>query len=742
MKAGPSTISGMTWLGRTVPLAAATMVALTAVRPLAQEREAVPAFPTMAEAITVDVVVVDKDGRPVKGLEKTDFTLLEDGRPQAIVAFEPRLLTPIGGDAAAEAPDTGVATNENPPAAGGRTLAFLIDDVGIEPVHMAYVAKALSAWLATKADPRDEVTLLTTSGDAWWSDEIGRGREDLLAVLGRIKGRKDSSTARDWMSDWEASRIDTYEDATGARTASAGAVAAPQLGPPTTPPPTAAGHGPGDLLGRVVARWGAAGACAGCNSCASCVQARARELVRISTRRTQAVLSAVERLSRGLSGSRGRKSIVIVSDGFIHDQQLAGFDRAIDASQRGNTAAYFVDARALEGPQGYGVTLAVPVSAGDMALMGMEHDELEAGGTTYVASATGGTTIRNTNDLLGGLERVADESSAYYLLGYQPEKTPDGKWHKLEVRVDRKGVSVRARRGYSATSLPTPALPAPPRTKKGEPKEPTRALDPAATVTAAQDAIPIRLAPYLLEADAKGMVRVLVALEVDTSKLTFERVADERKSALDVTLVGVSRDQGKLFPIDERLQLEINAKAVGGWFTFTRELRLPAGVAQVRALVREVSSRHAGTVAERIEVPDVGQPRLSTPLLTDRLETLPGGHKRLTPVAHRRFAPRGSLYCAYHAYGLTDSEGRATLQVTGAHTLQAVGGVVVSASPPTTIAVDLAGEISRTLVLPLEGLATGDYDLILDVVDNATGRSLVERQRFSVEAPKTASKGE
>ena len=60
---------------------------------------------------------------------------------------------------------------------------------------------------------------------------------------------------------------------------------------------------------------------------------------------------------------------------------------------------------------------------------------LETAGTEYVAVATGGSTIRDTNDLLGGLTRLADESSTYYLLGYQPEKPRDGRWHKLEVKV-------------------------------------------------------------------------------------------------------------------------------------------------------------------------------------------------------------------------------------------------------------------------------------------------------------------
>ena len=644
-------------------------------QPFAQENPPVPAFPAQAEAITVDVVVVDKDGHPVKGLEKSDFTLLEDGRPQAITAFEPRALAPLPADSPTSEPlNSGVVTNETPVTGGGRTLAFLIDDLGMETIngHMTDVRKALANWLTTKADPRDEVTLLTTSGKAWWSDEVGGGREDLLAVLARIKGQK---LRKVW-------------------TDSFGQPAAPTDAPSSVMPTLVGDEDP----------------------------------------HTRDMLAAVERLSRGLAGSRGRKAIVIVSDGFTRDQDTAWFDSAIDASQRGNTAVYFVDARGLEGPPGYGADLSAPIPAGDMALRAMERQELAVAGASYVAAATGGITIRNTNDLLGGLERVADESSAYYLLGYQPENAASEKWHKLEVKVDRKGVTVRARRGYSTVPLAAPApLPEPGK---------TRPLDPAATVAAPQDAIRVRMAPHLMEADAKGMVRVLVALEVDTSRLAFEGAGHLRKVAVDVTLVGVSRDDGKLFLVDERLQLEMDTKAVGGWYTFTRQIRLPPGVAQLRALVRDVSTGHAGAVSQRIEIPKIDIPRLSTPLLTERLETLPNGRTRLAAVAHRRFTPRGALFCAYSAYGLNDSEGRVTLKVTGAYTLQAVGGPVVGSAPPTTIAVSLDGGLTRTLVLPLYKLAAGDYDLTVEVVDAASGRNLVERERFSVEAVTAAKQGE
>ena len=72
--------------------------------------------------------MVDKAGRPVSGLEKSDFTLLEDGRPQPIVAFEERRLAqPGSGDEQVTSSDGLTATNEHPAARQGRTFAFVLD---------------------------------------------------------------------------------------------------------------------------------------------------------------------------------------------------------------------------------------------------------------------------------------------------------------------------------------------------------------------------------------------------------------------------------------------------------------------------------------------------------------------------------------------------------------------------------------------------------------------------------------
>ena len=599
--------------------------------------------------------------------------------------------------------------------------------------------KAIAGWLNDKADPRDEVTLMTTSGDAWWSDRVGRGRSDLLAVLSRVRGKRPRQPAAEWMSDWEAYRIAVYEDPTGAAAASEGiesSGARPAAGPGSTSGAAARVPNPlGRIIDRVLSRWQTP------TKNRLLVLARAMELYYSVTHRIESVLSAVERLSRGLAGARGRKSIFVFSEGFLNDTHQSGFERAIDASQRGNTAVYFIDVGGLAGLFFHGADQMT--ASGDIGVMTTEEAFFETAGTESLAENTGGASIRNTNDLLGGLQRMADESSAYYLLGYQPEKAPDGKWHKLAVKVARPGVTVRVRRGYQAT--PPPAL-EPPRPagkaskpdKKCRSKAPTRPLDPAVMAGGADETVALRVAPYVLEADKTGLARVLVALEVGTSTIALAR--DRRRATLDVTILGLSRDQPKLSPIDERMKVDLEGTAVGGWLTLSREIRLPAGVAQVRVLVRDVATGRAGTVAQRLVVPVLDRPYLSTPILTDRIVTRRGRAPRLVPLAHRRFRPQGWLYCVYEVFGITDAEGRATTQVSGGYTLQAEGGRVVSAAPQTPIAVDLGGRVVRMLALPLDGLEEGEYALILEVVDHASGQTLVTREAFHLERDAAASR--
>ena len=87
-----------------------------------------------------------------------------------------------------------------------------------------------------------------------------------------------------------------------------------------------------------------------------------------------------------------------------------------------------------------------------------------------LAENTDGRAIVNRNDIADGMKQITQDTSAYYLIGYNSTQAPtDGKFHEIKVRVKRPGVQVRARKGYWALNreevarATAPAKPATPK---------------------------------------------------------------------------------------------------------------------------------------------------------------------------------------------------------------------------------------------------------------------------------------
>jgi len=719
-----STVAFAVLLAAGLPLAGA---------PGAQEPTPVPpSFPAQVSAITVDVVVLDKSGAPVRGLTRDDFTVLEDGRPQTIVGFEARDVE--GSLPAAESPASPlIGTNEGAAARPGRTLILLIDDLGLRPIVAGQVQTAIGKWLRANPVPGDEVTLINTSGDIWWVDKVGTGRTDLLAVLERLRGKRESRSQSELtMTDEEAAVVE-YASPLGAGDSQGG-------GPGTAGPPD--GGGPplvassGSVLERVAGRFLAAGLCFRCMNCAdpmaSCKSAAqtTAHLVNTTTRgRIAAVLGTIERLSLGLAPLPGRKSILVLSENLLREESMeARFRAAIDGAQRGNTSVYFTAARGLVGPSSFSVDARTAAAPGDLAAMSVEQNLIAFAGAEQITEATGGT-MSQSNDLAAGLERMATDLSAYYLLGYQPEPSASGKWHKLEVRVNRPGIEVRARRGYRA---------GPPTVERAPDKKDARrawqSLVTASLAGGARDILPVRLAASLQAPDGKGKARVQMVMEVDGSRLRLEEVPEGAKAALDLTILAVARDRPTVVPLGETINVALTSKKGAEWWTFVREVLLPPGVAQIRATVRDHAGAAAGTVTARIEVPDVEKPYLGTPLLTDRTQPplVRGDAPRLVPTARRRFTQGRPLHCQYEVFGFGGRDMPGVPQVAGGYTLQAADGRVIEMVPPTLIGTD-GRRVVRRISLPTARLEPGAYELLFDVQDRLARRTFSAREAFVIE---------
>jgi hypothetical protein len=73
-----------------------------------------------------------------------------------------------------------------------------------------------------------------------------------------------------------------------------------------------------------------------------------------------------------------------------------------------------------------------------------------------LASGTGGRAFYNTNDIQGSVRRAIEDSRVTYTLGYYPfDAELDGKYRTIKVKVNRPGITVRHRRGYTASKEET-----------------------------------------------------------------------------------------------------------------------------------------------------------------------------------------------------------------------------------------------------------------------------------------------
>ena len=650
----------------------------------AQQPPGAPSFPAEAGVITVDVVILDKAGRPVAGLTRDAFTVLDDGRAQAIAAFERRELQ-AAAPAADELERPAVSSNGETPAGTGRVLAFVIDDLGLKPVLGAADAKkALARWLDEKADPRDEVTLVTTSGDVWWSDAVGRGRADLRAVLEHVQGKRDLGSLPESMTDWEAHRI----------------VEAGPVPHPGASRPDVSGADPAARIAASAER-----------SRQSQVFMRATQLEEASVRRQRALLRIVERLAEAFANRRGRKSVFILSETLIPDTPPGAARRAIEAAQRANVAVYVLDARGLVGDSRFRAeNPAAPPEAAGLA----ERLAATAAGDD-LAQATGGRLIGGTNDLFGGLSGAADESSAYYLLGYPAQGPPDGRWHELEVRVNRPGLTVRARRGYLARPASPEASAETERAGVESPPEPPLALSPDL------GDVPLRLSCRAL-GKGEGGLRVLVALDVGVSALAFTPDAPGRspsgaRALFDVALVSIGRDRPLREDFTQRVTLRSDGAARSPWWSFAHEALLPPGATQLRAIVRDAVTGRTGLVTHRFDVPEaVSEPPRDFVHAAGAFVFEARGGKRQTailveipaaPGAPSDGAAEGPRFLVVAQ--ITDASGHAIERLT--ETL--AGGFPVR----------WRGSAA---------LAPGDYTLETSVLDPATASLSVSRHAFHV----------
>ena len=142
-----------------------------------------------------------------------------------------------------------------------------------------------------------------------------------------------------------------------------------------------------------------------------------------------------------LKAQNGRRVILLFTDGADNPMNFKLNNMSfMDVQRRAQESDVMVYAIGLESRE--------PGVSGTGGFGGSRPDP----GLPAIAGETGGGyfELRSAADLASTFSRVADELRRQYLIGFEPQKL-DGKMHKIEVRIKKGGMKVRARKEYHAS---------------------------------------------------------------------------------------------------------------------------------------------------------------------------------------------------------------------------------------------------------------------------------------------------
>ncbi len=558
--------------------------------------------------VQVDAVVTDKNGKVVTDLKPEEIKILEDGRQQKITNFSYNVTETPAAPTRREKPAT-VDKNVPPPPPARlkpeeirRTIAIVVDDLGLSFESTHFVRGALKKFVDEQMQAGDLVAIIRTGGGMGALQQFTMDKRQLYAAIERVK----------WNSSGRGG---------------IGAFAPLQ-------PPTPGDHGADvDKANEELDQF-------------------REDMFSVGT------LGAISYVVKGLRELPGRKSILLVSDGFrIYSQEdasrnylaLEKLRRLVDEAGRASVVIYTMNATGL---QTMGLTAADNPGSGDIEQMlssrrnaAFETQE----GLDYLAQQTGGIAIKNNNDLSSGIRRVLEDQRGYYLIGYRPEnstfdpRTGRRTFHKLTLKVTRPGkFNVRMRNGFYGVSD----------TDRRAPVQRTLAQQLVGALTSPFGATGVHLQlTSLFSNDPKAGSIMRSMLHIDARDLTFTTEANGmHKSSFDVLAMtfgdnGVPVDQlGRTYSLQLPEVWYKRAQRDGLVYYVTVPLK-KAGAYQLRISLRDSSTERIGSASQFVEVPDLKKNHLAVSGIVLRGDN-PGEGSRPAPAASPSATPAGNQAAA------------------------------------------------------------------------------------------------
>ena len=664
-------------------------------------------FTSTGGVTLVEVVafVSDKNGRPVPGLTREDFSLEEDGVRQNITNFSlvelprssSRTVKPTGPVAPVAQAD--LAGNDN---RSGRSYVIVLDSQHVDPVRSGSVKQQARKFISDYVEPGDAVAVVTLGGSGNQSFTSDKAR--LMAVIDSFIGGKSRSAALNKLE--MQVRASTDDPAKDYETAIKAADARTLL----------------DSLRMICTSFGT-------------VPGRRRSIVLFSEG-IELDLSDM----MGASTVSGTAALNASSQASTYASELLSSQRAMfDAARRNNVSLYTVDPRGANAGEDSLIMATGAPGGGRFQQPPPTRDiqnEVQRGQGILrnFAAETGGLAVVNTTDFDRGFGRIADANSTYYVLGYSPtDQTANGRYRKISVHVGRPGASVSARPGYFAATADGTAAPPPAvgiGLKGGSPW--MNALL-ASALPVAGLGIQAVAAPIGLRG-SDHLVSVVV--ELQSGEFQFKEEGDSIRNDIEVGFVAVDSDgkirAGRASTGTLRLP-KANRAAVSNGLRYVLELPLPSQRYQIRVGAVESGGGTAGSAVIDL---DLTAPKdraeaagFVLGVVGDSIPTT-GDYPVMksllaaSPTASRRFSADQRLAVYVPLLGAPSKDApavAATLTVRRPDGTVALRSQAASAKSGSSLGTSVFGTL---LELPLTGLTPGPYSLGVELANGGRAEGI------------------
>lgn len=548
--------------------------------PASQQAQANSDQPSTVLRVTTRLVVVDvvaSDGHSaVSNLKREDFTVLEDGKKQEVRMFT--FQSPERSGTTSALPKNlhlppHVVTNIPTYEPGGTLNVVLLDGLNTSLPNQAFARQQMIKYL----------------------NSIPGGQPIAVYVLG-----SKLRLVQDFTTD-----VSALKEAIGKLKGETSPLVEDPLGPAAWTLDTS-GRPKQQMIQQIIESW-------------------ERERASFeSDIRVRYTLDALTALARMVSGYPGRKNLIWVSETFpigiapdpnlglyafdsmrSYDQDLtAAAETLMDAQ----VAVYPVDARGLTTSLMFEST-ANRINPAPGAVLGQPDqakrrvdDEastvLSSQATMRdIAGLTGGKAYYNRNDLDTAIRNSIEDGSTYYTLAYYPSnKEWNGKFRKIEVKVNRAGIKLRHRTGYYALD---------PRMNKDS--KPLYAAFGQALSLDTPIATGLRFEAGIVEPSQKSQNIVLVNFAVDPHGVSFEKQSDDKQHASVDCAVQAFTDKGKPVKtegstVNPALSSDEYANLMRGLLYCHQAIALPPGDYVLRLGVLDDHTGLIGTTNARVTV--------------------------------------------------------------------------------------------------------------------------------------------